>query len=295
MRRLVLPLLSVVVLVAAAIAVLSYLSGDGPRARLVLAEVQGEVTVTGADGGRTAGAPGVVLEADSLVVTGQASRAYLEIGDEMEIRIDPESAVQVTAHEDEAVTLELEGGKLQATVRPGATSLRVGNRDRYVLTTDGAFEMGVGEDGTLLVEVSEGTAMTSGMELVPPQISAGEQATVAPDGSARVQPIPEELLLAVAWPEQHRTRDPMTRIAGETAPGARVRIDGGSRVVQVTAGTDGRFEAEVELVAGKSAVRVESVDQLGNTNAVEYWFEVDNRGPTIRRGGVEYGSTGPGG
>jgi hypothetical protein len=286
-KRLAVPLLSVILLVAAAIAVLSYLSEEPQKARLVIAEIQGEVTVTGPDGSRQTGITGGVLKADDRVATGQASRAVLEIGDDTRIRLDPESTVQVGSQDDQSVTLELEGGALQATVRPGAAALRVGSRDRYVLTTDGSFEMGVGDDGILVVEMSEGQAMTSGFEGVSPQLSAGDRATVAADGTASIQPIAEELLLAVQWPEQKRTRETIRTVAGTTTPGARVRVEGGARSVESTADGAGRFELEVPLRSGRNDLRVEAIDQLGHTNSVDDWIEVDNHGPTFR-GGVEY-------
>jgi hypothetical protein len=286
-RRVIGPLLAVVVLVAAAIAVLTYLSEEKPQDRLMLVGVDGDVTVTGSDGHADVASEGTELMPLDRIATGQASRAELVLGDETSIKLAPSSSIQVTGQDDHTVTLELEGGRLTATVRPGTSALRVGSHGRQLLTTDGSFQMGLYDDGRLEVEVDEGAAMTSGFEGVS-GLSAGERASVDADGQATVTPVSDELLLAVQWPEAHRTRDETYIVKGATVPGGRVRVEGGVKTVEVVADPAGAFEAHIQLVDGHSRPRVEVVDALGNVAAVDgLEVELDRHGPTFR-GGVEY-------
>lgn len=268
MKRLVAPILAVILLVAGAVAVLEYTSGDAATAKLVVTELEGEVHVVNADGASENVVRGLLLDPHDRVSTGSGSRAVLSLGDTSRIRLGPLSSVQYVGRDDQAITLELEGGAVQATVRPGATALRVGNRGREVLATDGAFEMGLAEDGTLVVEMSDGAAMTSGFDGVS-QLSAGDRATVSSDGSAGIEPIPAKLLLTVNPPIERKTREKTAIITGKTTPGATVTVSGGVRAVQHLADRYGNFSVEIALVEGDHTLSVEAVDPLGKTAVVD--------------------------
>lgn len=286
-KRLLGPALAMIILVAGAITLLSYLGGDSAPVGLVLAESEGSVHITDAQGHESEVAAGTVLAPQERVATGPSSRAVLTLGDEGRIRLGPNSTVQVRAQSDDAVTLELEGGALQATVRPGTSALRVGNRGREVLATDAVFEMGLGDEGTLVVEASEGGVATTGFEGVS-AVQAGERATVGADGVAQIAPLSNNLLLAVQWPTETRTREQRTQVSGTTVPGARVKVSGGEQPVEVYADRVGKFQVEVALLHGPNALAVEAVDPLGKVAQVDgFRIEVDQRGPTFR-GGVEY-------
>ncbi len=268
MKRWLAPVLAVVVLVAAAFAILSYTRDETVQSDLVLMEIDGEVKVIGGDGKPEAVIAGLALDPKDRVTTGLSSRAVLAMGPTSRIRLGPQSTVRVVGHDEQAVTLELEGGALQATVRPGPTALRIGSNGREVLATDAAFEMGVGDDGTLVVEVTEGAAATSGISGVA-EVRSGERVTIAGDGTGVVSPVSSDLLLAVTWPEARRTKEPTTRVTGMTVPSATVNVRGGGKVVQVRADRTGRFEAEVPLLEGDNPLSVEATDVLGNVASVE--------------------------
>lgn len=268
MKRWLVPVLAVVVLVAAAFAILSYTQDEAVQSDLVLMEVDGEVRVIGGDGKAETVAAGLALDPKDRVTTGLSSRAVLAMGPTSRIRLGPQSTVQVVAHDDRAVTLELEGGALQATVRPGPTALRIGSNGREVVATDAVFEMGVGDDGTLVVEVTEGAAATSGIAGIA-EVRSGERATVAGDGTGVVSPVAADLLLAVTWPEVLRTKESVTRVTGTTVPSATVNVRGGGKVVQVRADRTGHFEADVPLLEGDNPLSVEATDVLGNVASVD--------------------------
>jgi hypothetical protein len=267
-KRWLAPVLAVVLLVAAAIAILSYTQEETVRSDLTLIEIDGEVHVIGGDGKAEQVTDGLVLDAKDRVSTGLASRAVLAMGADSRIRLGPQAVVEVVAHDEQGVTLELEGGALQATVRPGPTALRIGSNGREVVATDATFEMGVGEDGTLVVEVSEGAAATSGMTGVA-ELHAGERATVSSQGAGVVTPVTSELMLAVAWPLPGKTAVPTQLVSGSTAPGALVNVRGGGKVVQVKADLEGKFTVEVPLIEGDNALSAEATDPLGKVASVD--------------------------
>ncbi|MEQ1572252.1 MAG: FecR domain-containing protein, partial [Myxococcota bacterium] len=260
-----------------------YLRGERSRAQLELAEVAGEVHI-----GRAAGAPavvrGTVLQLEDRVSTGPDGRAVLRLGRETQIRVGPESAVQVTAIDEAGVSLELEDGLLQATVRPESGAVRVANRGREVLATNGEFTVGVSDD-VMQVGATQGTLSMSGVDAA--RVEQGQQVTVV-DRRATVSPIPEELLLAVQWPAEARTRAEITRVTGTTQPGASVRLRGSFGVRTVTADREGRFEAELPLVEGDNRIAVDATDLLGQSTTVEGMLQTrDTRGPSFH-GGVDY-------
>ncbi len=282
------PLMAIVVLVSGAVAILSYLSEDPVAQSLVISEVSGDVSVAGREGSSATVGVGALLEPDQRLITGPASRAVLSLGEDTRIRLGSDSTVQVRGHDSTAVTLELEDGALQATVRPGSSALRVGSRGRQILATDATCDLGVGPDGTLVVEMSEGSAVTSGFEGMNGPLAQGSRTTVSPDGQASVTPISEELLLAVQWPTERRTKEKVTQVTGTTVPGAQVNIYAGERLIQVIADHHGIFQASLPLEEGENPLRVEATDPLGREATVSGWtVELDHQGPTFR-GGVDY-------
>ncbi|MBW2254006.1 MAG: FecR domain-containing protein [Deltaproteobacteria bacterium] len=287
MRRLVVPVLGLIVLVAAFLATLASLSEGSTDVALVLTEVAGEVTITDAGLETSAAQTGIRVNPLDRVATGEDARAVLELGHETRIRLGPVSSIQVNAVDEEGVEIELEEGALQATVRPDSGSLRLSSRGREALITDGDISMGVLPDEMLLLESTRGDAMLAGI-IGASLLQEGERLVVGREEHAEIGRIPEELLLAVQWPENPRTRKETMEIPGKTEPGARVRITGSAGVTEVRADEQGAFRVEVSLYEGENPVRVEAVDLLGNSVEVRGVLERDQSGPTFR-GGVEYG------
>lgn len=283
MRKAVVALLVVVVVVGMASALWRYLRAEQPRAELRFSEVSGKVRLDRQDGPEAA-RRGTRLRPEDRVTTGPESRAVLTLGQETHIRLGPESTVQVTGLDDAGVSLELENGALQATVRPDSGAVRVENRGRGVLATNGEFEVGVSDD-VLQVSATRGTLSLTGLDET--RLEEGTQAVVL-DRHAEIGQVPEELLLAVAWPEAGRTRARTTRVTGRTVPRARVLLSGSFGEAIVRADEQGEFSAEVPLGEGDNPVRVEAIDALGNRAEVAGMLQTrDTVGPSFR-GGVEY-------
>ncbi|MFT4622438.1 MAG: hypothetical protein ACI8PZ_001094 [Myxococcota bacterium] len=284
MRRFAGVLVALVVLVAAAIAIGNYLASGESALELVLERADGAVTVQ-RHGEQVQAAVGLRLDANDRLSTAAGGGAVLALGSETKIRVGPTSSMQITSVDEDGVRVELEGGRIEATVRPESGSVRVGNRDREVVATNADFRMAV-DGGIVQVETTRGEVLLSGTDETV--VAAGEQATIV-DRHAALGPVPEDLLLEVAWPEAERTRASVSVVEGTTAPGAEVTIRGAFDPVVVRADGDGRFQAEVRLGEGDNRVDVVAVDPLGRESEVMAGsLQVrDTRGPRWK-GGVSY-------
>lgn len=286
MRRLVGLVLGLVVLIAAIGTVWMYTREISREADLVIVQVDGEVKLYSPGRSGAGATVGRALAARDRLATGEDARAVLALGAETRIRLGPTSTIQVQAIDDQGVRLELEGGALQATVRPDAGAVRIGSRGREVVATNADFSVGVRDD-VLQVGATRGSVSLAGVDGT--RIEAGSQATIV-DRHAEIGPVPEAVLLDVEWPQAARTRDTLTKLRGTTAPGAVVRLQGpiGEEVV-VRADHRGVFVAELPLAEGDNAVRIEALDVFGNRAAVDGALQTrDTLGPGFR-GGVQYG------
>jgi len=261
-----------------------YVRGDGPAPVLTLTGVQGDVRIH-RDGSDTPGNDGQELRPNDGVATSIESHAVLTLGATTLIRVKPESHLEVVAVDTSGVSIELENGALQATVRPESGAVRVGHRDRSIVATSGAFDVGVRE-GVMRIDATEGSLSLSGMDAV--RLEAGQQATVI-ERHAVIGPATEELLLAVQWPTQRRTRATETIVEGTTQAGALVQLTWNGGTARVQADEDGRFSASIPLGEGRNSLEVEAIDALGNRAHDVGDLQVrDTIGPAFQ-GGVEYG------
>jgi hypothetical protein len=284
--------LAAVVVVAMIVALWRYVRAESPHGQLTLSEISGDARIERPDvpvDAERLAERGTVLQPYDRIATGDDGRAVLSLGRDTHIRVGPASSLQVMAVDDAGVSLELEDGALQATVRSDSGAVRVGNRGRAVLATNGEFAVGASDD-LLQVSVSRGSLSLSGLDAT--RLEEGQQATIV-GRHTELGPVPEELLLAVDWPQEARTRSERTTVSGSTQPGARVTLRGSFGVRTVTANVEGEFVAELPLLEGDNPIEVEAVDLVGRETRVEGMLQTrDTRGPSFH-GGVDYG--GPGG
>lgn len=286
------PLIALVGLIVAAIVATAILTGDGGGTELTISEVVGAVTVTNGESEQSAKA-GIALSADDRIVTGADGRAVLMLGPDTRIRLQQESTMQVTSVTDDEVKLELEGGLLEATVRPNSSAVRVGNSGRELLATDADLRFGVDDDG-LAIEASRGTVAVAGVPGVA-QLGPDERVTLSTGEEPVLRPIPDELLLDVDWPEP-KVRGKTATITGVTEPGATVIVAiVGQPTVQATAAADGSFAAEISLGSGTNVVNVHTVSLFGEeTERVKADIESD-QGVEVHSIGATYNGSPPGG
>lgn len=260
-----------------------WVSGPAGPAVLTLGDLGGAVTVTHGGGAVEPARAGRVLAPADRVTTGVDGTASLRLGPETTITLAPASTVGISAVDATGVTLELENGLVSATVRPDSGAVRVGNAGREVVATNAVFDVGV-QGGVLGVAVREGDVSLSGADVS--RVAAGQQAWVV-DRHGEIEQVPEELLLAVQWPPEARTRQRQWTVEGHTAPAARVRVRGASGEIEVLADPTGGFRAVIALDEGENRVVVESVDPLGRRTTVPGVLVRDARGPSFEAG-VEY-------
>ena len=290
-RRVLIGALAAVVVVAMLVALWRYVRSESPHGQLELTDASGEIRVDRPDApgeGSQLARRGTVLRPADRITTGENGRAVLSLGRDTHIRVGPASSLEVKAVDEAGVSIELENGALQATVRSESGAVRVGNRGRAVLATEGEFSVGT-KDDLLQVSVAEGTLSLSGLDQT--RLEEGQQATIV-GRHTEVGAVPEELLLAIDWPQEARTRAEVTTVSGTTQPGARVTLRGSFGVKTVTANHEGEFVADLPLSEGDNPIQVEATDLVGRATAVEGMLQTrDTRGPSFH-GGVDYG---PGG
>ncbi|MFN7143075.1 MAG: FecR domain-containing protein [Myxococcota bacterium] len=259
------------------------LFGDEGGSGLTVAAVQGTVKRVGGSGEETLAAPGDALLPRERIVAGEGGRAVLSLGPESRVTLEEKSALRIVSADESGVRLELEGGKVQATIRPGSGQVGLSADGRTVTTEDADFTAARGEDGTFGVTTERGSVAVEGVEGAT-RLSAGERLVAAPGGSAFVAPASEELLLTVAWPAAARTREETVEVRGRTEPGAKVRIGQGGAWTVVSADPKGDFVARVPLAEGPNELKVEATSVLGEALTVASSVVRDTTAPSV---GVE--------
>ena len=254
---------------------------DRPE-QLVLSRIEGRVDLSGPgrDGPPQEGER--IQDQDHLQT--HDGRAVLELEGGTRVRIGPSSSVLVVGIDETGVSLELEGGAVKATVRPESGAVAVTGAGVTAQATDADFAFGVEEDLAIL-ESSRGDVAVMGADIG--RLAPGKRAVIR-QRAAAVGPIPDDLLLTVAWPETRRTRNPLGTVSGETQAGATVVVEGafGRRVV--TADHAGHFQLEVPLGEGDNPVQIAATDVFGATAAVRGVLQTRDTSPPTLRGGVEY-------
>ncbi|MBN2799260.1 MAG: FecR domain-containing protein [Deltaproteobacteria bacterium] len=279
--RLVLVLLA---LGAVVLLILTSLTGDEAGVALVVAEVIGPVSLLGGQGEALTIGPGTRLSAHQRVATGPDARAVLALGDETRVRLGPESSVTVRSVDAEVVRLELEDGRLQATVRPSSGALSVTAGGREVLATDADLAMAVSGE-VEVIQVDRGEAALVGVQGVR-ALERGERLTLRGDADPQLGAIPEDLLLTVRWPGRN-TREDSVAVSGATEPGAAVQVRSGATLLQTQADRDGAFSVVLPLVEGHNPVEIEATGVMGDYRELAGSVERDTKGPVFG-GAIEY-------
>lgn len=215
--------------------------------------------------------------AERLVTGGEGSRVVLSLGESSRVTLEARSTVRVLGSSGDGVELELEHGRVRAHVRPEDGQLGVRAAGRTVRSRDAAFALGVGRDGTTELQVGSGEVALEGFDGIEGAI--GGQRVVAGSAAARLEPIPTSLLLQVAWPDA-RTRKERVRVAGDTDPGASVKIITAQDTHNLIADGQGHFEVALQLVEGDNEVEVEVTSLLGGETTASWRVTRDSQGPT---------------
>ncbi len=270
--------LAVVLLVAAAVALWRYAGPDEGPTPLTIESVQGDVARDRGDLSAHASI-GMAVQPGDRLVTGPASTATLSRGGRSPITVDSETTVSVARVEDGLVELNVVRGSVKARVRPDGGALRLVNEGRAVLATDANLTVAVDAEGGFAVAAEEGQVAVSGVEGVG-ELGPHAQAVVLPGGAVRTGPIPNDVLLDVAWPPRGAVEH--VTVEGHTEPGASVRIFAASIAGPVRADADGHFSLPVTLKEGENEVEVAVVDAFGRERRTRTQLIRDTKGPTFK-------------
>jgi FecR protein/Glucodextranase, domain B len=273
--------------VLAALLVLAWVSVRsltvGGAHELRFSVVEGPVRLERAGASRIPRAAEAIHAADRIS-TEESGRAVPSLGDASEIRVGPSSSVRVTSVDAAGVSLELEDGALEATVRPESGAVRVASQGREIATADGSFAVGVSDD-LLQVHVNRGSVDLTGIDV--PRARAGQEVLVI-DRGATVADLPEELLLGVTWPAEPLTRSGSSTVTGRTSPGATVTFRGSFGVRTVQAERDGQFRATLPLEEGENSVEVEVTDLVGRKQTIRGTLPRRDTTPPSFSGELDY-------
>jgi len=243
---------------------------------LTIALVRGDVELE-RDGASAPVIAGALLQDNDRVISGEDGVAVIAVGEESQLTLESSSAMRVVSLDEKSVEVEMEDGRVNAVVRPGGYEVSVLTGDRAVRAIDAEFSAGT-RDGAAAVEVSRGSVSLEGFGGLT-ALQSGERILAPADGAPRRAPIPDELLLEVAWPAR-RSRAEAVTLRGETEPGARVSIQSPAGLLSAVADEQGRFEVTVALDAGANPVLVSSEGLLGDTRSAKQSLTRDDEGPT---------------
>lgn len=256
-----------------------YLFGTDGADRFRVVQVSGEVDHVRAGGETVAAQEGTRLAEGDRVVS-QGGTAVLGLGDGAKVTLEPQASVQVLGVSREGVRLELEGGKIQATVRPGSGRVGVAAGGREVTASDADFTVATDGEGALAIAAQRGALSVSGLPGID-EVNEGEELVAPRSGAPLKAPASEALLLFVQWPEAPRTRASQATVAGKTQPNARVEVRGGSRVVTAKADANGNFTLTVPLAEGENRLAVVAVNLLGRSTEVSSAVVRDTTAPSV--------------
>lgn len=254
--------------------------GDDGGNGLVVAAVEGTVRRVDNFGAEVAAEPGLELRPKDRIVAGAGGRAVLALGPDSRVTLEENSALRVLAADQSGVKLELEGGRVQAKIRPGSGPVGISSEGTSVTAEDADFTLVRRDDGTLGIVAERGVLGVGGIPGTE-GLAAGQRLVAAPGGTALVSPVSEDLLLTVAWPPAARTRDDATEVRGHTEPNAAVRLGVDGAWVEVKADATGDFVTRVPLTEGSNEIRVEATSVLGSSVAVVHTVVRDTTAPNV--------------
>jgi hypothetical protein len=224
---------------------------------------------------------GHLLSSKDVVRTHNGSRALLRRGS-VEIELQDDMDLTLDKLEKKTASLDLlRGGRVSANVGKDDEQLEIKALDtRTVNVGASRFVVAVSPTGQVSVAASEGTARfeSHGKHVL---VGKGKEST-APPGAvpSDPEPIPQQLLLSVIWPEDDKSEG-LSEIRGRTSPSSRVRVNGAETPV----GPDGTFLARVQTSGPQSRVRVEAEDIAGREKAVSRVIHHAPHAPSLEPSG----------
>ena len=208
---------------------------------------------------------GHLLSSEDVIRTHNGSKALLRRGG-VEIELNGSMDLRLDKLEKTKASVGLlRGGRIQANVSKDDEELEIKALDtRTVNKGPASFVVAMSPSGQVSVVASKGAARfeSQGKAVL---VNQGKGSTAAPGfAPSDPEPIPEQLLLSVVWPEDDKPAD-VSKIHGRASPSSRVRVNGEETLVA----PDGTFQARVQVSGPKTHVRVDAEDILGRRKTVD--------------------------
>ncbi len=224
---------------------------------------------------------GHLLSSKDVVRTHGGSRALLrrgsveiELRDNMDLRLDK-------LDKTTAKMGLLRGDRVTANVGRDDETLEIDALDTRTTNVGAArFAVSVAPSGKVSVTAAEGAARfeAQGKQVV---VRKGNESTAFPGAApSDPEPIPEEILLSVIWPEDDKAEG-VSKIRGRASPSSRVRVNGEETPVA----RDGSFLARVRVSEPQTRVHVEAEDSAGRQKTVDKVLRLPPRAPSLQPSG----------
>lgn len=257
-----------------------WIFGNDAAERFRIVTVSGDVRHVDSRGGNEIATEGSRLSAGDRIVSGNGGRAVLGLGDNTRVAVDASTSVTVLGVNPEGVRIELDGGRVRATVRPGSGRVGVVASGREIVADDADFTAVRDDEGTLAVVSERGSLALLGVAGVS-EIGAGDELLLPAGGSPLRAPASEALLLQVVWPAPPRTREREVELKGKTQPKAKVRVSGGAKPVTAVADAEGHFRVSITLAEGENRLAVVATNLLGRETEVQAQVVRDTTAPNV--------------
>ena len=208
---------------------------------------------------------GHLLSTKDVVRTRPGGRVLLRRGS-VEIELQGNMDLRLDDLEKETARVGLlRGGKVSASVAGPGELVEITARHTKTANVGAArFVVSMSSSGKVTVAASEGAARFSGKGK-DVLVSAGTVSTAMPDQApSDPEPMPQEILLSVVWPEDDRI-DSQATVKGKAQTSSHVVVNG----VDTEVDGNGQFHAKVPLRIGKNRLQIEAEDIIGRTKVVD--------------------------
>lgn len=197
---------------------------------------------------------GDFLSLRDVIRTQKGARVVLRRGS-TEIEVQENVDVRLDSLAGQAASFGvLRGGTLVANVGTEGEKVEItANETRSVNEGTARWVVAIGATGRVSVAAARGAVRFAarGKEV---RVGEGMESTAPAGGQpGDPEPIPDELLLSVVWPEIDAP-DPIVEVNGKVRPSSRVKVNG----VEASTGDDGRFSAEVPVAVGRNQITVDA-------------------------------------
>lgn len=219
---------------------------------------------------------GDYLSLQSVLRTPAKARVLIRRGDtEIDVRENVEIRLEELA--DRTARFNLLHGKISTEVKNEREKLQIAAGDSNTENSGPAhFVVSAGARGRVDVAATAGQILfkAHGREVL---VTAGQESHATDTAPpTEPQPIPDELLLSVFWPEAGVVGDPST-LRGRARPSTSIKVNG----ARVPVADDGRFAAPVPLKAGDNHVSVEAEDLAGHRKTETTVIRREPRAPAL--------------